>query len=112
MNTAVDRDKFVYQLTAFEPRKYVATRILALYSAAISMADDRIMTRTIEIGKRHDINRMMFYEIVLQSYLFLGFPRMLQAAENLEKMFPCEKNYLVLEKISEAESHQWYDDGL
>lgn len=99
-------------MAGFKPEKYAAARTLALYSAAIALSDDEAMTRVIEIGKRYSLNRDTFYEMVLQSYLFLGFPRMLSAAENLHKSFRLEPNESALERVSEAESRRWYDNGI
>lgn len=112
MNITVAQDKFFNQLKNFKPQKYEISRALSLYSAAITLADDDAITRTIEIGRSYAIEREMFYEIVLQSYLFLGFPRMLTAAENLGKSFPSKKNKYDLKKITDSESRQWFDDGL
>ena len=43
---------------------------------------------------------------------FLGFPRMLGAAENLDRVFPVERNGGGLRQISSAESNEWFENGL
>ncbi len=105
-------DALVAQLDAFAPEVSAAERALAVYSAAIALADDRVMARAIEIGRRYGLNRTSFYEIVLQSYLFLGFPRMLIAAETLNRILPEDKVYDGCKPISPGESQQWFDNGM
>lgn len=53
--------------------------------------------------------RTHLYEVVLQSYLFLGFPRMLFAAENLALAWPVEKPEVAVS--SGADLEQWKDSG-
>ncbi len=112
MNTSVDLQRFLSRLTDFCPRQNGHTRALALYSAAIAMADEEILDRTIEVGQKCGLARRQLYEIVLQSYLFLGFPRMLQAAEHLDRHFPLPKADSILQKISVEESETWFTNGL
>ncbi len=112
MNANVDLDRFRSRLTDFCPRQNGHTRALAMYSAAVAMADEEILDRTVQIGQKYGLERRQLYEIVLQSHLFLGFPRMLQAAEHLDRHFPSPNTDSVLEKIDPEESRTWFDDGL
>ena len=112
MNLTADKGKFLNQLANFEPTEYGSVRTLALYSAAVALADDAAMTRVIEMGDRYGVTRDKFYEIVLQSYLFLGFPRMLGAADCLHQSFTESANGYRLERISEAESQDWFNSGV
>ncbi|UCE25817.1 MAG: carboxymuconolactone decarboxylase family protein [Candidatus Zixiibacteriota bacterium] len=112
MNLTADRESFLARLDSFRPQGQAGERALAMYSAAIALADDLAMTRAVEVGRRLSLTANVLYEVVLQSYLFLGFPRMLTAAENLSRTFPVESNEFELKAISPAESRQWFDRGL
>jgi 4-carboxymuconolactone decarboxylase len=72
-------------LGAFRPERYAATRSLALYSAAIVLADNDVLGASQRVCREHHATGRQMYEVVLQSYLFLGFPRMLIAAEQLAR---------------------------
>lgn len=76
-------DKFIACLDAFSPVGHAATRSLALYSAAIALSDSESLRKAQQVCKNHGATVEQMYETVLQSYLFLGFPRMLTAAERL-----------------------------
>lgn len=86
-------------------------RALAVYSAAVALADEVCQKAAIELvvnvgGKRSDL-----YEIVLQSYLFLGYPRMLIAADFLNSAIPSEKMSSDLRPYSTEEGKNWYYRG-
>ena len=112
MNASVDLQRFRSRLIDFYPRQNCRTRALALYSAAIAMSDEEILDLTIEVGQKCGLGHEQLYEIVLQSYLFLGFPRMLQAAEHLDRHFPSPNAVSMLQKINAEESETWFTDGL
>ena len=112
MNLTANPSEFLIQLDAFRPETDKPSRALAMYSAAVALADDDAMTRAIGVGQQYGLLHEKFYEIVLQSYLFLGFPRMLNAAENLDRTMPVEYNREGLRQISPSESSQWYENGL
>ncbi|UCD64151.1 MAG: hypothetical protein JSW34_01575 [Candidatus Zixiibacteriota bacterium] len=112
MNTTVCRRLFREKMAAFDPRRYATERALGLYSAAVTLADGELMTGCIRLGERHGVTREMLYEIVLQSYLFLGFPRMLNAAENLADVHPYQYRETELKPVERRESQEWFDDGM
>jgi len=112
VTVGIDIDRFHRCLADFYPRQNESARALALYSAAIAAADEEILERTIEIGKEYQLGREQFYEIMLQSYLFLGFPRMLDAAEHLSRHFPPPNANSELRKFGEQESEIWFNNGL
>lgn len=113
MNLTADQAKLLYKLNQFHPENYARERGLALFSAVITFDDDGLTEKAIERLYRLGLNRAQFYEIILQSYLFLGFPRMLQAAFVLQKVLPNEKQQKYeIEKISEFEAQDWYLKGI
>ena len=104
-------ESFYNRLTVFEPRERGDTRALALYSAATAVGDQSSLDATVAIARRHAVTHDQLYEIVLQSYLFLGFPRMLIAAEHLSRHFPTANPKSSLHKISDQESQTWFTRG-
>lgn len=112
MEIAINLQKFRAGLDSFQASKFVVPRILALYAASVALADEETMTAALRLGQRQSIERSLFYEVVLQSYLFLGFPRMLIASDHLERTMPTEKRRSALEMVSEQEAKHWYINGL
>lgn len=112
MNITVDKAMFRSTLDSFAPVSSVRERILALYSAALCLSDNDSMRKLIRIGSDSGLNRSDFYELVLQSYLFCGFPRMLEAAAILDTEFPLDNKDYDLQKVSEIESEDWFDRGM
>lgn len=70
------------------------------------------MTDAIRLASTGGASREMLYEVVLQSYLFLGFPRMLISAEVLDRVLPAGKTEPMTNPISEQESQEWFDRGV
>jgi len=105
-------ESFHTYLSGFSPDKYAVSRILAIYSAAVALADEMILDTAVSVGQKYSLERQHFYEIILQSYLFLGFPRMLDAAYHLNRFFPSPDGDSRLEKISDKEATKWYEHGI
>ena len=63
-------------------------RALAIFSAVVALGDDDTLGGAIASLKLCGVPRTELYEIILQSYLFLGFPRTLIAAEALSIHWP------------------------
>lgn len=78
----------VERIASFAPERHEIPRLQALYAASIATADDTAMSAALKLAATVGINRIPCYEIVLQSYLFLGFPRMLLAVESLNRIMP------------------------
>lgn len=112
MNTTADRERFRLQIEQFQPGQFTTTRCLALYAAAIALADDTSLDAALDLGKHVDIPPASYYELVLQSYLFLGFPRMLTAAEHLDGRYKIAVSDSQLKPVSQQESEEWFDRGL
>ena len=116
MNSTVDIISFRDKIAKFDGSStdipQVQQRILALYSAAIACKDEPSLSAVIELGNSYHVTRDWYYEIILQSYLFLGFPRMLQAAAHLDSVFPQEKTSDAFKPVSASETAEWYERGV
>lgn len=98
-------------LDEFRPESDSISRHLAVYSAAIALAEEEVLKKSSLLAQKSGAPTDEIYEIVLQSYLFLGFPRMLTAAENFVESFP---EFSLLSKYSELEfgqMEQWLAGG-
>lgn len=111
MNNAVYPDKFLSWAASFQYDQDAVSRLLAGYSAAIALADEPCLDAVVQIGRDHSVGHGEFYEIVMQSYLFLGFPRMLEAAEHLAGCFSDVHRPVNTEPISAEESREWFENG-
>ncbi len=118
MNPTVDIDEFRHRIGLLTDSlmqtsgPHVRTRVLSLYSAAVAVCNTAILSQVISVGKAHRISRAEFYEIVLQSYLFLGFPRMLEAADHLSGEFPLRNQEPIPAAVDSEEVSNWVDRGL
>lgn len=95
----------------FDPNPNPHCRILSLYSAAIAIADNSILESVITLAINNKITPDHLYEIVLQSYLFLGFPRMIEAADHLNSIVNIEGGHSRLTQVSYEESERWFVKG-
>lgn len=111
MNLSFDADKFHEALRRFEPGDNTTARSLSIYSAAVATAEEEFLDAAVDRCRRYAVRREQFYEMVLQSYLFLGFPRMLTAAQHLNRVFPGNDAASCLRKISPDESECWFEHG-
>lgn len=112
MGSYADADGFLDILTAFRPKQDEVTRLLALFSAAIAVGRTDVLVEVVALGRRYSVRRDQLYEVVLQSYLFLGFPRMLIAAELLGQAFPDYRGNSTLQPYESDESAAWFDNGI
>lgn len=112
MNLSFDLVGFRRLAGEFNPSADATARSLALYSAAVAVADEDILSQAVAVAKRSGLTKEALYEVVLQSYLFLGFPRMLSAAENLNSHFRDVGGKPQFEGISDEESKSWFLNGL
>ncbi|MCP4685577.1 MAG: carboxymuconolactone decarboxylase family protein [bacterium] len=112
MNLSLDVDSFRTRLESFEPESYAFSRAIAFYSAAITLADDPLMTTAMRAGLRRGVAGEQLYEVVLQSYLFLGFPRMLIAADSLNREIPDLELPRPPLEIAADETREWIDRGV
>jgi 4-carboxymuconolactone decarboxylase len=75
-------------IPSFRPDFEPISRSLAMYSAAIAISDEGGIKDTAVKANELGAGVESIYEIMLQSYLFLGFPRMLTAAESFRSLYP------------------------
>jgi len=87
-------------------------RLVSILSAAVAVSDNGFTGKVMAALKELGIDNRVIYETVLQSYLFLGFPRMIEAALVYNKIFGDIKNETEIEKISENEAGKWHQDGI
>ena len=88
MKNCNESKDFLNKLSQFQPNFDAKSRSLALCSAAVAIADDAIVKQSFQKAMELGVEVDSIYEILLQSYLFLGFPRMLSAAECFRELFP------------------------
>ncbi len=111
MNLSVNIEDFRHRAASIAPEHYARERLLAFYSAAIALADEPALTAAVASARNHGLNRSSLNEVVLQSYLFLGFPRMLVAAEHLHNRYKEEREGLPLTPVSGEEAAEWFERG-
>ncbi|MEW5923876.1 MAG: hypothetical protein AB1746_07810 [Candidatus Zixiibacteriota bacterium] len=87
-------------------------RLISVLSAAIAVGSADFSERIMRFVKEAGIKREAVYEAVLQSYLFLGFPRMIEAALVFNKIYGDMENVGTVEKISRSEAEKWHQDGI
>ncbi|MBD3401652.1 hypothetical protein GF420_02055 [candidate division GN15 bacterium] len=105
------QDALADRLTDFTPDEHTSPRLTALFAAAVTLAEPAPSHTAISLCRRFDIPRHHLYEIVLQSYLFLGFPRMLEAADVLHSVWPAEQQPSELPPVSADEADEWFTRG-
>ena len=81
-------DRFLKELSLFSPDFNQIPRSLALYSASIALADEAAIKAASSIAAELGAGIESIHEVMLQSYLFLGFPQMLTAAEYFQESYP------------------------
>ena len=99
-------------LRGLDSDRFQCSRLLALYAATVATADSACMRLAVGVSAAGGVPRQALYEVVLQSYLFLGFPRMLLAAEQLEHVLPRQDASADTRPINEDEASRWFERGL
>jgi len=111
VNLTVQGERFRNSVNRFRPERFAVSRSLALFSAAIALCDDNYTEAAIRRGLEFGADRARLYEIVLQSYLFLGFPRMLAAAECLDRAAPPPSARAAQPRFDPREAETWLQRG-
>jgi len=109
MDSPLHRSAFDRRLDAFKPARFVIPRALAIYSAAIAVSSPDSLRRACGLARGLGASSTQLCEVLLQSYLFLGFPRMLNAAMLLD-FAPARKP--AGGPPDPADMQQWYPRGL
>ena len=112
MNVSADVALFRLRLAEFAVQQAATPRILSFYSAAIAFADEAAMRSALQLARDRQVPSTAVYEIVLQSYLFLGFPRMLEAAGLFHEIYRPEGAGSMLTPVSAGESAAWFERGV
>jgi alkylhydroperoxidase/carboxymuconolactone decarboxylase family protein YurZ len=103
-------EKYLFSLNMAGENSSV--RLLSILSAAIAVCRDELTEIILLFLKTRRFNRNSIYETILQSYLFLGFPRMIEAAIVYNRIFGDIEQGKELNKISLEESESWFAAGL
>lgn len=112
MSNLCNRTALRATILDFSPKTNGKERWLALFAATIATNDSETMGDVLNRGGKHAVERGDFYEVVLQSYLFLGFPRMLTAAEAVDKAFPNSPSATHRHETDRHTAHEWFTRGL
>ncbi len=112
MNLSLEIDGFRERVETFAPQSDITPRILAFYSASIAISDQEIMSAVISLARRREVTQDQLYEVVLQSYLFLGFPRMLMAADCLASVTGDKRLPLSELVVSGEQATNWSGRGI
>jgi len=86
---------------------------LSFFSAVIAVGNNDLVRAALEYFRETAFDAVAVYETILQSYLFLGFPRMIEAALIHHDVFgdrPGADN--TIEQISPAEARAWFGGGM
>ena len=113
MNPVVDIKRFERRLLQIDQPEWKQSRVTSLFAASLAAADCDTITQSIRVARSSGVAREQLYEVILQSYLFLGFPRMLIGAGELDTNWPVEsRRPTMTEAISPDEATAWFENGL
>lgn len=87
------------------------TRMLSFLSASIAIGKNDLTTEIMYCLKKYKVPQSAVYETILQSYLFLGFPKMIEAAICFGEVFGQKKSTRPVKGYSSHESERWYRMG-
>lgn len=90
------------------------TRALSYLSAVIALGRQELLLQVFQYFHEKHFDEKAIYESILQSYLFLGFPRMIEAAIAYNNIYGDSKavDEIGIDQISPAESTRWFEDGI
>jgi alkylhydroperoxidase/carboxymuconolactone decarboxylase family protein YurZ len=103
-------EKYLFSLDL--PEKDKSARLLSILSATIAVCREDLTETMLRFLKKKTFNKDSIYETVLQSYLFLGFPRMIEAAIVFNKVYGDIEAENKIDKISSDEAELWFSDGI
>ena len=113
MDICLDINRFEVRLAQIDRSEWKQSRVTSLFAASVALAEPKIMDHSIQVARSNGLLREQLYEVILQSYLFLGFPRMLIAFGQLDDTWPSDqpKNSNT-NPITSEEAEKWFDNGL
>ncbi len=86
-------------------------RPIAVLSGIISIGHTAKTEIAMRYFKSREFDQTAIHETILQSYLFLGFPRMIEAALAYNEVYGNGKDRSIFGPITPEESRRWFDDG-
>lgn len=108
----INLEEFNKSLSKFNPQDNIPLRTQAMFAASLALASPESITTAFEITRRHNIESAKIYELILQSYLFLGFPRTLIAFDILDSYLKEDVSLKRELKVAGHEFKNWQSDGL
>ncbi len=107
-----DIDKLTSKFELFKkPGSNQPVRLLTIFSAVMARGEFDYTVKTIRLLKEAEINEEAIYETMLQSYLFLGFPRMIEAGLAYNKVFGDLNRPDIFKGIESDEANKWFSEG-
>lgn len=89
-------------------------RKIAFLSASIANGKESTIKEVLRYLREKRFDRTAIYETILQSYLFLGFPRMIEAGIFHYEVFgdrpECHQGEF--NAVTSSESEQWFENGV
>jgi alkylhydroperoxidase/carboxymuconolactone decarboxylase family protein YurZ len=86
-------------------------RMLSFLSASIAIGNNDQTTAILRCLKTNRVARVAIYETILQSYLFLGFPKMIEAAICFGEVFGQYKIARPVRAYTSKEMEKWFRMG-
>lgn len=111
MNPGLGYEELSERLVALSVEAFIPERLLSAFSVAIALAKQSTVAQLVGQLREASVPRQAVYEIMLQSYLLLGFPRMLMAAETLQQVWPAATGDDGVTRIRPDDCARWLEDG-
>ncbi|SYZ73363.1 hypothetical protein TRIP_C21481 [Candidatus Zixiibacteriota bacterium] len=92
--------------------KFRRARLLAVLSASIATGQYELILLVLKHLKHAQIGRRSVYETIIQSYLFLGFPRMIEAAFAFHEIYGRPPAAPLSFRADGNGADKWKRDGL
>ncbi len=110
----IDVDTYKYFDSLELSENTVRIRILSYLSAIIAIGEQERVLSILQYLHKRDFDYKAIYEIILQSYLFLGFPRMIEATIAFNEIYgdsngAFEKEFNL---VTQEESSRWFENGI
>ncbi|MFH2035190.1 MAG: hypothetical protein ABIJ45_02205 [Candidatus Zixiibacteriota bacterium] len=87
-------------------------RAVSILSAVIAKGEYALTREIITVLMKRGVEKTAIYETILQSYLFLGFPRMIEAALAFNECYGDFEYPEPITAVTENESQKWFDEGV